>query len=154
MKMGPQVTFLNLAFKVQNSHKTNLELRHIFKRISFLIEGWGLTEFYFLRGLKRKDERDLLRYSRTTRYNKRRAWTIVHACKIRIMLSALVAIFRRSEFLPSLSRRQCVPSVYYQLTAGLHRLLANSWYRAKRIRQPEDVTGCQATLHAVEVLLK
>lgn len=38
-KMGSQVTSLNSAFKVQNSHKTNLELRHIFKRISFIIEG-------------------------------------------------------------------------------------------------------------------
>lgn len=107
--MVPQV--MTLIFKVRNSHKTNLELRHIFKRISFLIEGWGLTEFYFLRGLKRKDEKDLLRYSRTTQSNKRRAWTIAHACKIWIMVSTLVAILRRSKFLPSLSGRmhfQCL----------------------------------------------
>jgi len=39
MKMDPQVTSLNLAFKVQNSHKTDPGNTQILKRISFLIEG-------------------------------------------------------------------------------------------------------------------
>lgn len=108
MKMSPQVMSFNSWFKVQISHEANLELRHMFKRISSLIGGWVLTEneFYFLRGLKRKDERDLLRCCRTTQDNKRRGWTIACACKIRIMVSALVATFRRSHFLPGLSGRQ------------------------------------------------
>lgn len=78
MRRSPQVTSLNLVFKFQNSHNTNLELGHIFKRILFLTEGWGLPEnaFYFLRGLKRKHERDLLRYSGATWNNKMRAWTM------------------------------------------------------------------------------